>query len=179
MAAIINSYLVISALGPATPDVVNQFTQSIVNCGGNILNTRMTTMGSEFGIMLLIEGTWGAIAKIETSLPAIEQKLGITISIRRTNPRQLRKKTVTYTVHAVTVDREGIINDLALFFNAQDMNIDDVNAHTYVGNTGTLMSAMTINVNIPVNAHIPTLREKFLLYCDAINLDAALEPFRD
>lgn len=179
MAAIINSYLVITALGPAEPEVVNQFTQSIVNCGGNILNTRMTTMGSEFGIMLLIEGTWGAIAKIETSLPAIEQKLGLVANIRRTNPRQMRKKTITYTVHAVTADREGLIHDMAQFFSAQDMYIEDVNAHTYLGNTGTLMSSMTININIPVNAHIPTLREKFLLYCDALNLDAALEPFRD
>jgi glycine cleavage system transcriptional repressor len=178
MAAVMNSYLVITALGADKPNVVNQFTQSLTNCGGNILDTRMTTLGNEFGIMLLVEGSWGAIAKIETNLPVIEQKLGLVASMRRTTPRQVLKKTMTYLVHAVTIDREGILNDLAQFFTTQDINIEDINAHTYLAHTGTRMSSMTMNVNVPVNTHIPTLREKFMLYCDALNLDAGMEPLR-
>ena len=166
MAAAMNSYLVITALGADKPNFVNQFTQSLTNCGGNILDTRMTTLGSEFGIMLLIEGSWGAIAKIETNLPAIEQKLGLIA-------------TMTYLVHAVTADREGILSDLAQFFTAQGINIEDINAHTYLAHTGTRMSSMTMNVNIPVDMHIPTLRDKFIAYCDALNLDAGMEPLRD
>jgi len=179
MAAAMNSYLVITALGADKPNFVNQFTQSLTNCGGNILDTRMTTLGSEFGIMLLIEGSWGAIAKIETNLPAIEQKLGLIASMRRTTPRQALRKTMTYLVHAVTADREGILSDLAQFFTAQSINIEDINAHTYLAHTGTRMSSMTMNVNIPVDMHIPNLRDKFIAYCDALNLDAGMEPLRD
>lgn len=175
----LNSYLVITALGPDQLNMVNVLTQSITNFGGNILNTRMTTLGNEFGIMLLVEGTWGAVAKIEASLPGIEQKLGINITVRRTTPKQRHKKTLPYLVHAVTNDREGILNDLAQFFAKLDIKIEDIHAHTYLAHTGTRMSSMTINVNISVNTHIPTLREKFMLYCDAINLDAGLEPLRD
>lgn len=179
MTAVLNSYLVITALGPDNPYVINQLTQNLTNCGGNILNTRMTSLGNEFGIMLLIEGSWGAIAKIEASLPLLEQKLGLVITVRRTTPKQPRLQTMSYLVHAVTIDREGIINDLAKFFTAQDINIEDVNAHTYLAHTGTVMSSMTLNINITVKTHIPTLREKFMLYCDALNLDASLEPLRD
>ncbi len=179
MAAAMNSYLVITALGADRPNVVNQFTQSLTNCGGNILDTRMTTLGSEFGIMLLVEGSWGAIAKIETNLPMIEQKLGMSANMRRTSMPQLLKKTMTYLIHAVTIDREGILNDLAQFFTMQDINIEDINAHTYNAHNGTRMSSVTMNVNISVNMHIPTLRDKFTLYCDALNLDAGMEPLRD
>jgi glycine cleavage system transcriptional repressor len=160
--------------------MVNQLTKNITTCGGNILNTRMTSLGNEFGVMILIEGSWGAIAKIETSLPTLEQKYGMVINIRRTTPKpQSRKKTMPYIVHAVTIDREGILNDLAQFFAAQDIKIDDVNAQTYTANTGTRMSSMTINIHIAATTHLPTLREKFMLYCDALNLDAGLEPLRD
>lgn len=179
MSTAINSYLVITALGSNQPNVVNLFTQSITNCGGNILDTRMTTLGSEFGIMLLVEGTWGAIAKIESNLPVLEQKLGLIATMRRTTPKQSRKKTITYLVHAVTIDREGILNDLAQFFSTQDINIADINSHTYLSNNGARMSSMTMNVNISANTHIPTLRERFNIYCDALNLDAGMEPLRD
>lgn len=174
-----NSYLVVTALGPDKPSVVNSFTKSITNCGGNILNTRMTTLGSEFAIMLLVEGTWGSIAKIETSLPSIEKKLGLVTNVRRTTPREPVKKTITYSVHAVTVDRGGIINDLAQFFASNGINIEDINAHTYHTYAGTRMMSMTVNINIGVDVHIPSLRDKFMLYCDALNLDAGMEPLRE
>lgn len=174
-----NSYLVVTALGGYKQNVVQQITQSLTNCGGNILDTRMTTLGSEFGLMLLVEGSWRAIAKIETNLPIIQQKLGLMASMRRTTPKQQTAKTVTYLVDAVTIDREGILNDLTHFFTVQDIHIADINVHTYLANTGTRMLAMRININIPAVTHIPTLREKFTTYCDALNLDACLEPLRE
>ncbi len=174
-----NSYLVITALGPDQLNLVNQLTQYITNCGGNILNTRMTTLGNEFAIMLLVEGTWGSIAKIEASLPSIENKLGISTHVRRTTPKLSQNKYMPYVVHAVTNDREGLINDLAQFFAKQNIKIEGIHAQTYLANTGTQMSNLTINVNISVTAHLPTLRERFMLYCDAINLDAGFEPLRD
>ena len=121
----------------------------------------------------------GAIAKIEAGLTAIGTKLGITVTVRRTTPKQPRLQTITYLVHAVTIDREGIINDLTKFFIMQDISIEDINAHTYLAHTGTRMSSMTININISSNTHLPTLREQFMLYCDALNLDAGLEPLRE
>lgn len=171
-----SSYIVITALGPDQGNLVNRLTLHITNCGGNILNTRMSTLGIEFGIMLLVEGSWSSIAKIEASLPALEQKLGLNIQLRRTTPALTLKKTIPYTVHAVTNDREGLLNDIALFFTKQEIKIDEIDAYTYHANTGTRMSSLTINIHIPVKMHLPTLREKFMLYCDAINLDAGFEP---
>jgi glycine cleavage system transcriptional repressor len=179
MAVAMNSYLVITALGTDKPKVVNQFTQSLTTWGGNILDTRMTTLGSEFGMMLLVEGTWKAIAKIESKLPAIEKKLGLTANMRRTTPRLRAIKTMAYCVHAVTIEREGILNDLAQFFNGHDINIEDVNVNTYTAHSGTRMSSININLSIPADTHIPNMREKFMIYCDALNLDASLEPLRD
>lgn len=179
MSVELNSYLVISAIGPDQQNIINQLTKHMAACGANILNIRMTTLGQEFGIILLIEGSWGVIAKIEASLPQLEQKLGIVTQLRRTSLKHKHKKTMPYIVHTVTSDREGILNDLAQFFNKQDIKIEDINAHTYLANTGIRMSMLTLNINIPIHTHLATLREQFMLYCDALNLDAGLEPMRD
>lgn len=175
----LHSYLAISILGSGQNDFANLIINNIYNCGGNILNTRMTNLGNEFGVMLIVEGSWGAIAKIEAILPGLENKLGITISIRRTTPKQRTKKTIPYLVHAIASDREGILNDLTKFFTSHNINIEDLNASSYIAHTGTRMVAMNINISIAISTHIPTLREKFMLYCDTINLDAGLEPVRD
>ena len=86
---------------------------------------------------------------------------------------------MTYVVHVVTIDRPGIMNELAQFFTHQAINIEDVSAYTYSGYSNTRMVAMTMNINISVNVHIPSLREQFMNYCDALNLDAGMEPLRD
>lgn len=173
------SHITITALGADDPNTVEKFTQSIANCGGNILNTRMTTLGNEFAILLMVEGSWGAIAKIESLLKVMETKLGLVTCSKRTSPRELKYKAITYVVHVVTIDRVGILNDLSQFFSEEGVNIEDISAHTYQANNGTTMVAITMNINISVDVHIPSLREKFMSYCDALNLDAGMEPLRD
>lgn len=171
-----NNYLVVTALGSDQPNIVNMFTQSIASCGGNILNTRMTTLGNEFAIMLLVEGDWSAIAKIETSLPNIEQKLGLVSHLRRTSQKEPTAKTMPYLVQIVTIDRGGIINDLTQFFASQNINITDISAHAYNTHAGTRMMTLSLQVSIHIETHIPSLRDRFTLYCDALNLDASMEP---
>jgi len=174
-----NNYLVISAIGPDKIGLVNQFSKILLDCGCNILNTRMTTLGSEFSISMLIASNWSTIAKLEALIPNIEQQLNLKITIKRSTPLQNESKTMTYVVHVVTIDRPGIINELAQFFSHQSINIEDVSAYTYNGYSNTKMVAMTMNINISVNVHIPSLREQFMNYCDALNLDAGMEPLRD
>lgn len=173
-----DSYLVISALGANQPNVVTKFTDGVVNCGGNILTSRMTILGREFGAQLLVSGAWDVIAKIESLLPTAEKKLGMSIAARRTSAAEYRK-AITYSVGVVSIDRHAILNDLARFFTCQDIDIEDVNATTYLNSNSARMVNMTFLVNLDENVHIPSLREKFMLYCDALNIDASIEPFKE
>jgi glycine cleavage system regulatory protein len=49
---------------------------------------------------------------------------------------------------------------LAQFFASNGINIEDINAHTYHTYAGTRMMSMTVNINIGVDVHIPSLRDK-------------------
>jgi len=69
-----NKYLVISALGKDRPGLVNQLSHAILDAGCNIQDSRMTVLGGEFALMLLVTGPWNAVGKLESQTKALEKK---------------------------------------------------------------------------------------------------------
>lgn len=178
MAVNINSFLALTIIGSSNK-AISSFVKNINKWGANILEAKMSALGEECAMILLVEGNWGAIAKIETNIQKIQEKLGLIINTRRLNFSSQQKKIVNYAVHTVTIDRSGIIDDLLKFFNAQRVAIEDIHAHTYNARSGTKMASITMHVNLSADINLSILREKFMHYCDALNLDASLEPVRD
>lgn len=178
MSSVSNNYLAITALGANSPCLINQFIQTISNCGSNILNTKITVMGSEFACCLFIAGNWGVVAKIEIALATMEKELEITTTIRRTSPQNIENKNIPYTAHIVTIDKTGILQEITKFFAKQNIVIEDISAHTYHAPNNTKMANISMNINLTEDVHIATLRDSFITYCDNLNLDASIEPLR-
>ena len=81
------TYLVISALGEDHPGIVNLLSKAILEQGCNIEDSRMTVLGGEFAAMLLVEGKWNTLAKIENAIPELQRQLNMTIITKRTGER--------------------------------------------------------------------------------------------
>ncbi|MCW8919077.1 MAG: glycine cleavage system protein R [Gammaproteobacteria bacterium] len=170
-------YLVISALGQDRPGIVKNLTQPISESGANILDSRMTILGGEFAVLMMVEGGWDTIAKLEAQLPALEQRLGLTIVARRTTSQQPQANAIPYSVNVVALDHPGIVNQLADFFSGRHINIQDLFTDCYnAAHTGTPMFTATLVVNIPGDISIARLREEFFDFCDSLNLDGIIEP---
>jgi glycine cleavage system transcriptional repressor len=170
-------YLVISALGEDRPGIVKSLTRPVTELGVNILDSRMTILGGEFAILMMVEGSWDTIAKLETQLPAQQEKLGLTILTRRTDGQRQEQHTLPYTVNVVALDHPGIVSHLAEFFSNRNINIQDLYTDSYrAAHTGTPMFTATLSVNIPGNIAIAALRDEFLDFCDSLNLDGIMEP---
>lgn len=174
-----NSFLVISALGKDRPGIVNALSKKILDDGCNIADSRMTVLGGEFAILLLVEGQWNTLAKLENALPELEQELDLTIITKRTEERAPSSNLLPYAVDVVAMDHPGIVNHLAEFFSQRNINIEDMMTSSYAApHTGTPMFAVHMNVGIPSDLHIAALRDEFMDYCDGLNLDAVLEPVK-
>ncbi len=173
------TFLVISALGADHPGIVNQLSKTILEHGCNIEDSRMTVLGGEFAAILLVEGKWNTLAKIENTLPELERQLGMTIISKRTGERVSGRNQLPYAVDVVSMDHPGIVNNLAGFFADRSINIEDMATSTYsAAHTGTPMFSVHMTVGIPADIHIAALREEFMDYCDGLNLDAVLEPLK-
>ena len=173
------SYLVLSALGEDRSGIVDQLSKAILDLDCNINDSRMTVLGGEFAIMLMIEGNWNSLAKLESNCALLEHQLGLKIMVKQTKGRKRESDLLPYEVDAVALDHPGIVHQLANFFSRRKINIEEIATSSYTAvHTGTPMFSVHIVVSIPADVHIASLREEFMEFCDATNLDAVLEPIK-
>jgi glycine cleavage system transcriptional repressor len=171
--------IVISAIGGDRTGLVYDLTRVVLDCGGNILESRMSAFGSEFAMLLLVAGNWHTLAKLETELKKLSEGGAASITIRRTDERAPRTDVVTYSVDVVCLDQPGVVFNLAGFFSSRGIDIGEVNTRSYAAaHTGAPMFAVQMIVHIPSRIHLAALREEFMELCDHLNLDAILEPFK-
>lgn len=172
-------FLVISALGSDRTGIVDELARAASDSRCSIADSRMVVMGQEFAIILMVSGTWDAIAKLEVQLPAIGRRLSLEIITRRTEARPVQKAAIPYNVHVIALDNPGIVHEIANFFALQGINLEAMDTSTYAApHTGSQMFALSMTVNIPATLHIASLRESFMIFCDDRNLDAIIEPFK-
>ncbi len=171
--------LVISALGKDRPGIVDQLSKAILDDGCNILDSRMTVLGGEFAILIMLEGNWNTLTRLEEMVPEIERNLGLTIITKRTEERASAPGLMPYAIEVVALDHPGIVHSLASFFSQRKINIEDMATTSYAAaHTGTPMFSVNMSVGIPSDVHIASLREEFMEFCDSLNLDAVMEPIK-
>jgi glycine cleavage system transcriptional repressor len=174
-----HNYLVITASGEDKVGIVDQLSSKITESGCNIEESRMSVLGEQFALIMLLSGPWNALSKLEGQLGQLGDLLGLSIIHKRTQQRKRTQPAVPYSVEVLAMDHPGIVRNLAAFFSKNGINIEELQTDTYPApHTGTSMFSVTLTVGIPADVHIPTLRGNFLDYCDDLNLDASFEPSR-
>ncbi len=171
--------LAISAMGENRPGLVEPMVKAFRECGCSIAESRMAVMGDRFTLMVLLSGTWDAIAKIETMLPRLEQELDITIVMQRARTRAPAHDLMPYAVEVIAVDQVGIVHQIAQFFSHHDINVEDMYTSNYAAaHTGTPMFSLHMTISIPTDISIAAMRSEFMDFCDQLNLDAIMEPVK-
>ncbi len=172
-----NQLIVISAVGQDRAGVVQDITRTVLDCGGNIVESRMSALGSEFAMLLLVAGNWHTLARLESELEKVGGELAVTI--KRTEAATGRDNLLPYAVDVVCLDQPGIVFNISGFFAARAIEIAELNTRSYsAAHTGAPMFSVQMALNIPGDLHIATLREDFMEFCDQYNLDAILEPVK-
>ncbi len=173
------NHLVLAALGADRTGIVDEIAGTASDCRCSIADSRMVVMGQEFAIIMMVSGTWDAVAKFEALVPALEKRLGLSILLKRTQRRTAQKESLPYNVNVIALDNPGIVHEIANFFAVQGINIESLETSTYAApHTGSPMFALNMIVNLPARVHIASLRENFMLFCDDRNLDAIIEPYK-
>ena len=171
--------IVLSAIGTDRTGVVQEISKVILGCGGNIEESRMTTLGSEFAVLMLVSGNWHTLNRLERGLEKLTVDDTLTFAIRKTGERPVSDDRMPYAVDVISLDQQGIVFGLADFFASRDIEIADVATRRYAAaHTGAPMFAVQMAVNVPSSVHISALREDFLEMSDRLNLDAILEPVK-
>jgi glycine cleavage system transcriptional repressor len=172
-------HLAISAIGNDRTGMVHDLTRIVADCGGSISESRMTTLGSEFAMLVLVSGNWHALARLETELKKLTDAGTLSVQLRRTEQRAARSDMLPYSVDVVCLDQTGIVSNLSGFFSSRGIDISELSTRSYAAaHTGAPMFSVQMIVNVPSRIHLSALREEFMDFCDNLNLDAILEPVK-
>lgn len=174
-----NKLLAVSALGPDGPTVVQDLANVVLDSGCNILESRISRLGSEIAIQLLVAGNWRTIQRLEEALLPAATELGLDISRRAATEATPSEGALPYAVDLTSLDQPGIVFRLVRFLTQRRVRVTELSTTTYTAQqTGAPMVSLHMSLAIPASTHIATLREDFLVLCDEMNLDAVLEPIK-
>jgi glycine cleavage system transcriptional repressor len=170
-----NQYIVITAVGQDRPGIVNDLSKTILDSGGNITDSRMTVLGGEFALLMLVGSSGIAIEAMENELRALQEKYGLEILFKRTELRKEPVSRVPYHVTVIAMDHPGIVHDVAEYLSSRNINIEEMDTSSYsAAHTGTLMFSLQMSISIPGDVSLSDLREGFINFCNELNLDASM-----
>ncbi len=171
-----STQLVISALGADRPGIVDELSNIVYTHKLNIKDSRMTVLGGEFAILLLLVGEKTDILAFIEQQARIEEALQIQLLMKTTQTVEADSNIIPYLVEVTAMDHQGIVHNLAGFFSSKKINIVNLHTDHYPApHTGTPMFGLAMTIGIPADTQIAQLKDEFTRFCDELNLDAELK----
>jgi len=144
--------LIINAFGPDKLGLVSKISKVILSFNGNIENSKMILLESDFTILMLINIEKKNIRNLKEKLKDIND---LKISFKETNPKENNMKYINYSFSITVADNEGIIYLYSNLFKKNQINIE--NMETEINNapiSGFPMFTMKSLLNIPTDLNI-------------------------
>lgn len=171
--------IVITVIGSDKAGFVHDLTRTINENNGNIIESRMIMLGTEFAVIMLVDANWHATSKIEHELKKHGQANDMQIVVRKSSKSENLNNFLPYEADLVTVDHPGIIHNISGFFSEKGITIGEIKSKQFhAPHTGAVMFQAVIQIYVPGSISISKLRDEFVQYCDQENIDGLLEPIK-
>ena len=172
-------FLVITAMGSSSTEMATLLCRNCLENRCNVIGSRMSRHGELSVLTLQVTGGWDGLARLESSLPALARRLDFTVSLLRSNAIEERPNALPYVVYVSAAWRPDILAELCQFFSDQQLTLESITCDTFAApQSGAALLNATIVVTLPAGIQISWLRDQFLDFADALNLDALIEPWR-
>jgi len=172
-----NEYLVVTAVGQDRAGIVDELSRILLNADLNIEDSRMSVLGGEFAIILLVSGSFDALQAFMTQQSKLEEALHLNLLLKITEARKPVQNKIAYKIKIVGMDNPGIVHRLTRFLSQNNINIEDLETDSYPApHTGTPMFSVIMTVDIPNELATSKLKGEFIDLCDEQNLDAEFSP---
>ncbi|UVE16581.1 glycine cleavage system protein R [Pseudomonas sp. LS44] len=172
-------FLVISALGTTPMELTNVLCRASHENRCAVVSTRLTRHGETCALVLQVSGSWDALARLEAGLPVLAKKHSFSVNVVRSSAAEQRPQALPYVAYVSAAYRPDILNELCQFFIDHNVELENLTCDTYQApQTGGTMLNATLTVTLPAGTQISWLRDQFLDFADALNLDALIEPWR-
>lgn len=127
------SYYLMSAAGRDRPGIVSAVTSVLYKCGGNLEDSSMMRLGSEFGIFLIFTLRRPLTDEIQSKIfSPLTQTWKLTLSIRKLTRQEAKFSSLRAPGFLISVhgpDRPGIVWKVTDNLARHRFNITDLSTH--------------------------------------------------
>jgi glycine cleavage system transcriptional repressor len=171
------AFAVFSAIGADRVGIVEDLSGLIAERGGNIEESKMAVLGTEFAVMMLVAIEAGALERLHAELAGFEAKLGLKLGLKRTNEPAPALGGRPYRLETVSLDGFGLVHAVSAVLRRRGINIEDLETCTQAApHTGTPMFLMKASVVLGPEVHVAELKRELEGLHLEQDLDVSLEP---
>ena len=138
--------LIITAIGSDRTGIVSELSGIITTHGGNVEESRMSRLGSDFAIIMLVSVSTDWEESLEVALQSIND---LTISTKLTQIQETgdNKK---YKIGLNGADNEGIVKVLSKYLAEKSINVLEMETHiSHAPISGTPLFNLNASVSVP------------------------------
>lgn len=168
--------LVFMALGPDRVGWVAKVTGYIRERGGNVEDSHMAALGSEFGVMILVSASEADVARLEADVDTLTA-LGMHVVVRRTAQRQDGSKPARVSVTAEAIDHEGIVYAVSAALDRLGVNIVSLQTECYPAPlSGAPLFRLRAVVDLPRAMDVDSVRKGVAGVAESEKLEIDVRP---
>ena len=169
-------YVVLTAVGPDRPGLVNELSVLVGAEGANIEDSRMAILGGEFAVIMLLSGSPASIDHTGQIGPRVESELGLRCLLKATSPPHPPADYLLYRIDVTGVDRPGIVHAVAEILAGRNINVASLESRlTFAPFSATPMFVLEAELQVPSKTVLSELRNDLAATCEEENLDFRLE----
>ncbi len=170
------SYLVLTAVGPDRPGLVNEISSLVLAAGANLEDSRMAILGGEFALLMLVSGEDRAMREVEARSKELGSRLGLQLISKETSSQQAPRDFLPYQIRVTGVDRPGIVQRVAAVLAGRGVNVASLESRlAFAPESGTPMFILEAALQIPSALALADLRRELGAACDEENWDFTLK----
>jgi len=161
MQAMSRAFAVFSAIGADRVGIVDDLSGLVADAGGNIEESKMAVLGSEFAVMMLVSMDEAAMNALATSISKTETQFGLKLGLVRTKEPTPPERGRPYILETVSLDGRGIVHAVSAVLRGHGINIEDLETETERAPlTGAPMFRMRANIVLGPSVSISALRRE-------------------
>jgi len=164
-----NGQFIVSLSGHDRPGIVAELSTELSEMKGNVEESRMTILGGDFAVMMLVSGIDGELMfdKLQHKFPSF------LVNARETSPQasfQQPAKILTVTLEGP--DQVGVVSKLTKIFADFDVSVRDLDTDTSSAPfAGYKIFSLKAVIGLPINTDMKEFNERLKQFEDDCGID--------
>ena len=172
--------VVLALTGSDQVGIVASVTEVLVKYAGNVETSRMTRLGGEFAMLMLVSVEEKQLGNLELGVKSLREQ-GFLVTTKQTdlNIEQKYAGWLPFQIEVHGADHEGIVHEVAHYLTQRGINIETMDTGIVPAPmSGTLFFSMSAVVLVPPNLSQKNWQSDLDEVADQLNVEIKVSAYK-